>query len=213
MEGGNFFVFRTFLCFCCSEIGFYTLSSQYLPSKTALFHKKEVLYPLIIIITLFKVLLINYFYNQPFITIMLKNLFLAAVCALLWTACSTPAPTPEENPTEESIIESNNRSSEGDLIGRESDLIFARKWKNDNNTFLMDFRLDGSFVGEVDGHPLDGQWSISEDQKTLQLRKGENAEGKGDSFNQDYTIVSSSAEKVTLMNAAGQEVLLVSVEG
>lgn len=148
---------------------------------------------------------------------MLKNSFFVIVCFLLWTACSNPtpvpAPTPEEQPSEETIINSNNRSSEDDLIGRESDLIFARKWKNDNNSFLMDFRLDGSFIGEVDGQPLDGQWSISEDQKTLQLRKGETTEGKGDAFNKDYTIISSNAEKITLMDDAGKEVLLVSIDG
>lgn len=148
---------------------------------------------------------------------MLKNLFFVVSCFLLWTACSnpTPAPTPvpEEQPSEETVINSNNRSSEDDLIGRESDLIFARKWKNDNNSFLMDFHLDGSFIGEVEGQPLDGQWSISEDQKTLQLRKDETTEGKGDAFNKDYTIISSNAEKVTLMDDAGKEVLLVSIDG
>ncbi|MGH1337016.1 MAG: hypothetical protein ACRBFS_12900 [Aureispira sp.] len=148
---------------------------------------------------------------------MLKNLFFVVVCSLLWTACSNPTPvptpTPEEQPSEETIINSNNRSSEDDLIGRESDLIFARKWKNDNNSFLMDFRLDGSFIGEVEGQPLDGKWSISEDQKTLQLRKGETTEGKGDAFNKDYSIISSSAEKVTLMDDSGKEILLVSIDG
>jgi hypothetical protein len=145
---------------------------------------------------------------------MLKYLFLIAICSFLWTACSNPTPPSEEEQTnEEEITTSNSRSAEGDLIGRESDLIFARKWKNDNNTFLVDFHLDGSFVGEIDGNPLNGQWSISEDQKTLQLRKDDDTEGKGDAFSKDYTIVSSSAEKITLMTAEGQEVLLVSVEG
>lgn len=142
---------------------------------------------------------------------MLKHLFLIAACSFLWTACSTPIP--EAQPSEETIVQSNSRSSEDDLIGRESDLIFARKWKNDNGTFLMDFRLDGSFIGEVDGQPVDGKWSISDDQKTLQLRTGEDTEGKGETFHKDYTILSSSAEKVKLVNEAGQDFLLVAVEG
>jgi hypothetical protein len=144
---------------------------------------------------------------------MLKNLFLVTFCSLLWAACSTPVTTTEE-PSEQEIIESNSRSSEEDdkLIGRESDLVFARKWKNEATTFIMDFRIDGSFVGEVEGLPLNGKWSISEDQKTLELRKDETVEGKGDDFNRDYTILSSSPEKIKLLDEAGVEWTLMSVE-
>ncbi len=143
---------------------------------------------------------------------MLRNLFLAAVCSLLWVACSAPASTSEEISSEEAIIQSNSRSSEDKLIGRESDLVFARKWKNEANSFMMDFRLDGSFSGEVEGQPMDGKWSISEDQKTLQLRKAESIEGKSDGFKKDFTIVSSSAQKINLLDEVGVEWLLVAVE-
>lgn len=143
---------------------------------------------------------------------MIKKISFALLCSFLWTACSSPTPTPEDQPSEKAIIQSVNRNSEGDLIGRESDLIFARKWKNDKNTFLMDFRMDGSFVGKIEGQALEGQWNITEDQKTLQLRKAEAADDNNESFNKDYTIVNSNTKKVSLMDDLGQELLLTSIK-
>ena len=133
---------------------------------------------------------------------MFKTLLSLLAISLLLVGCSsTPTDTEASLKGDQTALEAPSRSSESE---DDTDLLLARKWQSEDGLLLLDLNLDGTFVGEVDGAPVEGQWQISDDRKTLTLNESKGVEGKGQAINASYAIVSNSPESMILQDEDGK---------
>jgi len=131
---------------------------------------------------------------------------LSITTLILAFSCASPSEdTPVISAEDNTIVDATRGQAEED-----SYILFARKWETDNNVYV-DLQLDGSFEGSLDGeNEIFGNWSISEDQKQLQLTENQSNEGKGNNFSALYTIVEISASKLEVIDDKEQKWTFVS---
>ena len=130
---------------------------------------------------------------------MFKTLLGTLLIAFLAISCSDTAPT-DNTSTEETTLQAPSRSSN---TAEETDLLLARKWQSEGGVLLIDLSLDGTFIGEIEGQPIQGTWKTAADQLMLHEEKG--LEGKGKALQQTYTIVSNTAESMILEEEGGKK--------
>lgn len=139
---------------------------------------------------------------------MLKKVLGMMIAAALVVSCSNPSSNVDtaDNAT---ALEAPSRSSNTEA---ESDLLLARKWQSEGGILLIDLSLNGNFVGEIEGQPIQGTWKTSEDGTQLLLSEDQGIEGKGKALQQSYTIVSNSADQMVLQDNEGKQWILLPLD-
>ncbi len=127
---------------------------------------------------------------------------------LMVVACSTPSP---ESAGAAADVHSNTRSAPSANQEEDFNILLARKWQNESGEIYINLKIDGSFEGQFDSENIIvGQWSVSDDQKTLTLQGTKASDGKGDNLNVSYTILDMSLNNMKVLDQDGKELTFVS---
>lgn len=140
---------------------------------------------------------------------MLKILLALLVTTFLWANCTSPSSANAALKGYENVLQAPSRSS---VPAEDTDILLARKWQSEDGTLLLDLNLNGDFVGELDGRPIEGQWQISDDHKILTLNESKGLEGKGKVVNVSYDVVSINPEVLVLQDTKDKTWTLAALE-
>ncbi len=140
---------------------------------------------------------------------MFKTLLYILTMTLFLASCTAPVAEEDKRHNDDTTLQAPNRSSQAE---EDTDLLLARKWQSENGMLLLDLNLNGNFVGEMDGQPVEGQWQLSDDRKTLTLNENNGLEGKGQVLNVSYAVVSNTPESMVLQDEAGKTWTLAALE-